>query len=446
MMTLRRSILVFLALLIGLAVAVGQTAGRSTPDSGSFAIRNAKIVPVSAPVIEKGTILIKDGKIVDLGVTVSIPSGTKIIDGTGLSVYPGLIDSGTSMGLVEIESVPGTVDTAELGDFNPNAKALTAVNPGSEHISVARLNGITTVVTEPQGGLISGQAALINLDGWTPKEMAIRPSLAMVVNFPTLGFGRGGGFGGGGNFGGGDQARQARDKRIEDLKKKFDDALAYMKAREAEAANPSLPKRTTDLGLEAMIPVLRGDLPVLATANTEKEIKGMIEIADKYKLKLIINGGADAIKVASLLKEKNIPVILPPVFGLPKTDDSPYDESYARPGQLFTAGVRFAFQTANNNPSGPGDIRSLPYTAGTAAAFGLPKEEALKGVTLYPAQIFGVDKLIGSLEKGKIANLIVTDGDPLEFRTRVKQVFINGRPVEMTSKHVKLYEKYKDRQ
>ncbi|MCI0662413.1 MAG: amidohydrolase family protein [Acidobacteria bacterium] len=190
-----------------------------------------------------------------------------------------------------------------------------------------------------------------------------------------------------------------------------------------------------------MIPVVKGDIPVLIDANGEREIRGAIELAEKYKLKLIINGGDNAIKVARTLKEKNIPVILGPVLDLPDTEDDSYDTPYARAAELHKAGVKFAFSTATAS-----DVRLLPYHAGTAAAFGLPKEEALKGVTIYSAQILGVDKLVGSIETGKIANLVVTDGDILEFRTKVKHVFINGHPVDLTNKHTRLNEKFKDRQ
>ncbi len=413
-------------------------------DPSVYAIRNAKIVTVSGATIEKGVVLIRDGKIAEVGTTVNVPGNAKIIDGTGLSVYPGLIDAGTMMGLVEVEAVASTVDTTELGEFNPNAKAITAVNPHSEHIAVARANGVTTVLTAPQGGLISGQAALINLDGWTPVEMKLKAPVAMVFNYPVATFRGGGGFGGGGALSS-DALRQQRDKRVEDLKKKLDDAQAYRQAKEAAAADKSIPARPIDLGLEAMIPVLKGEVPILFSANSEKEIKGALDIADKYKLKVIIRGGADALKLAKTLKEKNVPVILSPTFDVPDNEDDAYDIAYGRASELYKAGVKFAFQTGGSTPSGPGDIRSLPYHAGTAAAFGLPKEEALKGVTLYPAQIFGVDQLVGSLEKGKIANLIIADGDPLEFRTRLKFLFINGKPVDLTNKHSRLYEKFKDR-
>ncbi|MFN0086255.1 MAG: amidohydrolase family protein [Blastocatellia bacterium] len=420
---------------------VSAAFAQSKAPQATYAIRNARIVTVTNGVIEKGTVLIRDGKIAAVGATVSVPKDARIIDATGLSVYPGMIDSNTILGLTEVgQGANGTVDTTEIGDFNANMKALTAVNPHSELIPVARMNGVTTVLTCPRGGMIAGQCALFNLDGWSPQEMRLAAPAAMQVNYPIAGFGgRGGGFGG--FFGPpGEQQRQQRDRQIEALKKKFDDAQAYRAAREAAAADRSIPARTIDLGLEAMIPVMKGEVPILVAANGEKEIKGALELAEKHKLKLIIAGGDDAIKVAKQLKEKDVPVILIGVLELPGGEDSPYDEAFARAGELQKAGVKVAFSTGDAS-----NVRLLPYHAGTAAAFGLPKDEALKGVTIYPAQIFGVDKLVGSIEAGKLANLVITDGDILEHRTRIKQMFIAGRPVDMANKHTRLYEKFKDR-
>jgi imidazolonepropionase-like amidohydrolase len=432
------SVLVLCLLALTSAASVSQAQSKDT--TAVYAIRNARIVTVSGPVIEKGTIVIQNGRIAAVGENVSVPGNAKVIDATGLSVYPGLIDSSTILGLTEVGAVNATVDTTEIGDFNPNMKALTAVNPHSELLPVARSNGVTTVLTCPQGGIISGQCALINIDGWSPQEMAVKAAAAMHLNYPVAGFRGGGGFGGG-NFGApSEAAKQQRDRRVEELKKKLDDAQAYLKAKEAAAADKSIPGRLPDLALEALIPVLKGEVPILVEANGEKEIKGAVELADKYKLRLIIGGGEDAAKVAPLLKEKNIPVILAGVLELPNGEDAAYDQPFARAAELHKAGVKFAFSTGDAS-----NVRLLPFHAGTAAAFGLPREEALRAVTIYPAQIFGVDKMIGSIEQGKAANLIVTDGDPLEFRTRLKHMFVNGHLTDLTNKHTHLNNKFKDR-
>ncbi len=403
-----------------------------------IAIRNAKIVTVTGATIERGTVLIRDGKIAEVGARVAVPGNARVVDATGLSVYPGLIDCGTSLGLTEIGSIQETRDTTELGDFNPHMRAIVAVQPHSELIPVSRANGVTTAITRPGGRLVSGQAALINLDGWTWQEMTLRAPAAMAMEYPRAPRGRGAAAflatQSTANF------AQLRERQLSALRTKLEDAQAYAKARDARAADRSLPARPVDHVLEALIPVVKGELPVLMVANTEREIKGAIEIADKYKLKLIISGADDAWKVASQLKEKNIPVIIGPITDLPNNEDDDYDINFSHAGKLSSAGVRFAFQTAD-----AAYVRNLPYQAGTSAAFGLSKEEALKAVTIYPAQIFGVDKLIGSVEVGKMANLIVTDGDPLEFKTSVKYMFINGKPVDLSSRHTKLYDKFKDR-
>jgi imidazolonepropionase-like amidohydrolase len=218
------------------------------------------------------------------------------------------------------------------------------------------------------------------------------------------------------------------------------DAKAYGDAKDARAKDPSLPKQDVDLKLEALIPVVRGEMPVIISANTERDITNAIAFADEMKLKMILSGGVEAHRVAAKLKAKNIPVIVGPVLRMPTREDDAYDAAFANAGLLSKAGVKIAFQTLES-----AEARDLPYHAGMAAAFGLPKEEALKAVTIYAAEILGVADRIGSIEQGKIANLIVTDGDPLEIRTQIKHLFINGRAIPLTSRHTELYEKYKAR-
>jgi imidazolonepropionase-like amidohydrolase len=426
--------------LVGLS-AQAQT--KPAQNGNAIAITNARIVTVSGETIPKGTIVIENGKITAIGATAPIPKGATIIAGAGLSVYPGMIDGYTTLGLVEVgQGAPGTVDTTELGDYNANIKALTAVQPNSELIPVARSNGVTTVLTCPQGGVISGQCAFINLDGWTQEQMRLVAPGALHLVYPRVGFGgRGGGFGGF-NLGSPTEAqKQARDRRVEELKKKLQDAQDYLRAKEAAARDKSIPARPTDLGAEALMPYLKGDKPVLIAASGKAEIEGALALADQFKLKLILYGAEDAVKVADKLKAKNVAIVLPAVLDLPEKEDSPYDEAFARAAELHKAGLKFCFSTSD----AASDVRLLPYHAGTAAAFGLPKEEALKGVTLYPAQIFGLDQLVGSLETGKVANVVVTDGDLLEHRTRIKHLIINGKNVDLANKHTRLYERHKDR-
>ncbi len=437
-----RFLFLSLAVTFGVLNVQAQTRAVIT-NNNTIAITNARIVTVSGATLEKGTIVIRDGKIVSLGTAAPVPTGAKIIPGAGLTVYPGMIDTYTTLGLTEVDAVNATVDTTELGDFNANMKALTAVQPNSELIPVARSNGVTTALTCPQGGVISGQCAFINLDGWTQEQMKLVAPGALHLVYPRVGFGgRGGGFGGF-NLGSPTEAqKQARDKRVEDLKKKLEAAQEYLKAKAAAASDKTIPARPIDLGFEALAPFLKGEAPVLIAASGKAEIEGALALADQFKLKLVLYGAESALQVADKIKAKNVAIVLPAVLDLPDKEDSPYDEAFARAAEFHKAGLKFCFSSSDS----ASDIRLLPYHAGTAAAFGLPKEEALKGVTLYPAQIFGLDQLVGSLEIGKVANIVVTDGDLLEHRTRIKHVIINGKSVDLSNKHTRLYERHKDRQ
>jgi len=414
-----------------------------TPPRGVFAIRNARIVTVSGPDIENGTVVIRDGKIEAVGASVNVPAGAQTIDGRGLSVYPGMIDAGTNMGLVEVpQGANGTVDLSEVGDFNPNAKAIIAVNPHSAHIAVTRVEGVTNTVTAPTGGLISGQAALINLLGTAPKEMAVVPQAALVINYPRIGGG------GGGGFGGPQQVQtnlsetlEANARQLEQIRKMLRDAEAYGRTQDAYAKDRSLPRPDQNVVLASLVPYVRGEQPVIFRAEREAEIRGAIRFAEEMKLKPIILGGNDAWKVASLLKEKNVPVILTGVFTLPVREDDAYDSLYENPAKLQQAGVLFAISTGDSGP----EVRNLPQYAGMAAAYGLSKSDALKAVTLNPARIMNAADRLGSIEAGKMANLVVTDGDLLEIRTHIRYLFIDGRPVVLSSRHTELNDAFKNR-
>ena len=440
-----RTLLVFV---ICATSALAQQIGNPTTQDGvmpprtTIAIRNARIVTVSGPDIERGTVVIRDGKIEAVGANVSVPAGAQTIDGNGLSVYPGMIDAGTNMGLVEVpQGANGTVDLSEVGDLNPNAKAIIAVNPHSAHIAVTRVEGITNTLTAPTGGLISGQAALINLLGTAPKEMAVVPQVALVINYPRIG-------GGGGGFGGFQQqpanlteTLTANERQVDQIRKMLRDAEAYGRAQDAYAKDKSLPRPDRNVVLEPLVPYVRGEQPVIFRADREAEIRGALRFADEMKLKPIILGGNDASKVANLLKEKNVPVILTGIFSLPSREDDAYDALYETAAKLQQAGVRFCISTGDAGP----EVRNLAQYAGMAAAFGLSNADAVKAVTLYPAQILNVADRLGSIEAGKMANLVVTDGDLLEIRTHIRYLLIDGRPVVLTSRHTELNDAFKNR-
>jgi imidazolonepropionase-like amidohydrolase len=418
-----------------------QTAAAQAPTS--YVIRGATIVPVVGATVQNGSVLIRAGRIEAVGASITAPADATVIDGAGLFVYPGMIDSGTELGLTEIGSVPGGEDTQELGEFNPQDEALTAVNPHSELIPVTRVNGVTTVITGAGGGLVSGQAALMDLVGWTPQEMAVAPQAAMVMTYPTLGGGGFGGFGGGGGGGGQGptaEQREALARRIRSLRGFIADARAYadVKARIA-AGGAAAGRQEPNLVFEAMVPVVRGQMPAIFDVQTAEQIRGVLSLADTFGLKVVLRGAREAWRLADTLAARKIPVIVGPLTQAPGGDD-PYDMIYANAGVLVRAGVTVAFQTSDAANS-----RNLPYNAALASAYGLDPQEALKAVTINPAQIWGVGDRYGSLEAGKVANVIVTTGDPLDVRSVVKYLFIRGRLVPFDDRHTLLYEEFRAR-
>ena len=384
------------------------------PPSGPVAIRNARIHPVTDQSFN-GTIVISDGKIAALGRNVSTPPGAAEIDATNLHVYPGLMDAHTSMGLAEIGSVAGTRDETEIGGIQPDLKALTAVNPHSDMIPVTRANGITSVLSAPVGGMIAGQSAVIRLDGWVPADMALKEVFALHVNMPV--------------HRDTDETKAEDERHLKEFREPFSAAKRY-------------DGKPRDLKLEAMLPYVRGERPVVFEANTAKEIRAALKFAGEFNLKTVISGGRDAWQVASLLAEKKVPVIIGGVMELPGQAHDPYTATFSNAARLSKAGVKFAISSAD---SFAGNSRNTPYHAAWASAYGLPRDEALKAVTIYPAEILGVADRVGSLEVGKAADLIVTTGDPLEVVTDIVYEFIAGRAVPLDSKHTRSYEKFKQR-
>jgi len=410
---------------------------------GTFAITNARIVPVSGPAIERGTLVISGGKITAVGAGVAVPQGAQVIDGSGLSVYPGMMDAGTSMGLSEIsQGASPTVDDAEVGSFNPNAVAYYAINPHSAHIGVTRVLGVTQVLSSPTGGIVSGQASMVYLGGWTLPQMTITKSAGLVVTLPRAG-GGGFGFGGGRGFGGGNtpDAQRTREQQLDSLKALIADARAYDVAIRAAAADRTLPRVQPDVKLAAMIPYVRGELPVLMSADRAVDIHASLDFAQEQRLKPIIVGAREALAVADRLKQMNVPVIYTHVRTLPGREDDAFDINFAAPGQLAAAGVTFAISSGD----GGAEVRDLPHIAGMAAAYGLSPDDALRAVTLWPAQIFGMADRFGSLQVGRVANVVVTTGDLLEARTETRFLFIDGRPVPLDTRHTILNMTHKDR-
>ncbi len=422
----------------------GVLSGQSQPAT-TYAITHAKIFTLSGTTIDDGTLILRDGKIAGVGVGLDIPASAQVIDAKGLQVYPGIFDSITQMGLREIGAVSATVDSTETGNFNPDVVAATAVSPSSEHIPVTRAAGITEVLAVPGSGgfdsggggsVIGGQASAIHMAGWEIDEMLIKKSAAMVLNWPQIEtqsfdfttFSR--------KEKPYADAKQEYDKQVNEITDWVERARHYAQVMDKSSAA----KYDRDLKLEALAPVVRGELPVLVFANRAREIRNAVEFCDKQRLRMILAGGEEAYKVKDLLRSKSVPVILRPVLSLPLDEDDPYDRLLSQPAELAAAGVKFAFASFDNSFA-----RRLGQNAANAVAHGLPYDEALKAVTLYPAQIFGLADQIGTLEQGKLANVIVTNGDPLELTTDAKYLFIRGQLTSLDNRHLRLYEKYSKR-
>jgi len=426
--------------LLGAHALKAQTAGAT-----DYAITHAKIFTLAGAPIEDGTVLIHDGKIAAVGATVSIPAGAQVIDAKGLQVYPGLFDPVTQMGLSEISAVSATVDTTETGSFNPDVTAATAILPSSVHIPVTRASGITQVIAAPASGgfdsrgatnLVGGQASAIHLSGWTAEEMLINKHVAMVVDWPgieTRSF----------DF----STFSVKEKPFSDAKKEYDKQINELagfveQARHYAQAlqSPASAGFQRDVKLEAMVPVVRGEMPVLIFADKARQIRDAVEFCDKQKLKFILAGATEAWKEKDLLRSKGVPVILRPTLGELSEEDYAYDRLLTQPEELRAAGIKIAFGSFDNSFA-----RRLGQNAANAVAHGLPYDEGLKAVTLYPAQMFGLDAQLGTVETGKTANLIVTNGDPLDVTTDVRYLFIKGQLTSTDNKQKALYEKYLNR-
>lgn len=430
----------FLHAVAALALAAGAVAAQAQNvvtrpgalPAGPVVIANATVHPVSGSPIANGRVRFEAGRITAVGADVPT-EGASVVDASGKHVYPGFFAGSSVLGLVEVQAVRATNDTAEVGAINPNVRAEVAVNPDTEVIPVTRANGVLAALVHPvagQQGVITGTAAVLQLDGWTWEDMTVRAGVGVHIEWPTMivpeflppplv-----------------EATRKAQVEKRAALEKAMQEAKAYRTAKDAGAV------ALVDLRWEAMLPVLRKEKPVLIGANDLESIEDALDFAARHDLRMVLMGGLEAWRIAALLKARDIPVIVGGTHVLPLRRSDPVDAAYANPARLHAAGIAFAI-------SGPGDSfsvaneRNLPYHAATAAAHGLPADEALKAITLYPARILGVDDRLGSLEPGKDATLFISDGDPLENSTTIEQAWIAGRPVDLRSRHTELDAKYR---
>jgi imidazolonepropionase-like amidohydrolase len=409
----------------------------------SFFLRGGTVHTIAGPVIENGSIIVRDGKIIGVGKNLTPPAGMRVLDITGQHVYPGMIDSASMVGANSFEEPPVS---AKHSIFNPQAVASNGVHPDSEQIPMARANGVTSVVVIPEGGLIPGQLSLIHLDSSTNEAMSILPAAAMYLQFPVIAttrvwehepkeddeepqtavqrpsvpYAA---------------ANRKYNREMKELNSFFEKARSYRRAKLAKSKVPKL-----DPKYEAMIPVLDGSMPVFVTAVREREIREAIAFADKQKIEIVLADAAESYKVIDLIKASGISVVLQPTLTLPLNDDDPYDRNFTTPSDLYKAGIKFSIATFSAN-----GVKNLPYQAAAAVPFGLPEDEAYKAVSLNAAEIFGVGKKLGSIEEGKMADLIVTTGDPLDAKTQVNQVFINGKLMDPETRQKQLYQQYRPR-
>ncbi len=421
--------LALLGLLLCRAAALASPEIPGAEQDQPVALVGATIHPVSGPAVQEGVILIDRGKISALGTDVTVPSTAKLIDLSGRHIYPALFDAYTHVGLVEINSVRATIDNRERGRLNPSVSAQVAVNPDSEVIPVTRSNGVLLTLTAPTGTLVAGKSAILQLDGWTWEDMTLKADAAMHCNWPRMvpvtTWQR--------RQSGTERSRESSVRLLEQL---FEDARAYEKAR-----NSATGGQPHDSRLEAMLPVVHGQLPLIVHADEVQQIQAAVAMSEREGFRMILHGGYDAVLCAELLRKHDIPVIVAGVYRLPRRRSDPYDHPFTLPDRLRRAGIRYCISGAERTHN----VRNLPHHAAMAVAFGLPAEEALKAITLYPAEILGVAQRVGSLEVGKDATLIVTDGDPLESANHVEAAFIRGRPVDLNDRHKRLWRKYEEK-
>jgi imidazolonepropionase-like amidohydrolase len=414
--------------LAALAVAAPALAQKTV------AIKDARVVTVSGPTLEKATVVIKDGLIADVGAGVAVPAGARVIDGAGLTVYPGLIDADSVIGLREVPGVTPSDDYSEIGEINPQLIAATAFNRDSAYVAIDRIAGVTTVVSSPTGGMLPGQASIMDLAGSSIAEMEVARRGALVIDYPKLL-----------DFEPGAYQRTRRPyldrrpapARIKELSEFLVAARKYGQQRPTDRALTPL-----ELKYEAVLPALEGKQTVYIPVDSDVDMRAAVQFAKEQKLaRVALVGAADSYKIAPFLKQSGVSVVLGAVDHLPVREDDPIDIVCRTPAILHEAGVPFTIATRAPWT----DARTLRHDVGVAVACGLPRDVALRSLSLTPAEILGVSDRLGSVEKGKRANLVVYDGDILDFGTRLTHLFIGGGAVPLESRHTQLFEQYKDR-
>ena len=407
------------------------------PQKNPILLENGMIHTISNGVI-KGSILFDKGKIIRISDYISPPNNAEVINLDGKHVYPGFISAVSRIGLVEINAVDVTNDHSERGDFNPNVRANVSYNPDSHIIPTTRSNVVLIANVTPSSGVVSGQSTIMMMDGWTWEDATFSHPTGLHINWPQMGVRSGGG-----RWMRMSPARQIerRNKALKELDDMIKDGRAYAKLRQTKTRTAK-DYHDKDLRWESMIPYVEGKLPIFIHANEVRQIEAAVNWSNRHELKIIIVGGKDAWRNTEILQENKIPVIYEVVTALPSRRFEDYDQAYKSPLMLYQAGVKFCISSSRSDAY---RVRNLPNQAAMAAAYGLPKDVALRSITLSAAEILGIESQVGSLEAGKDATLFISNGDPLEIRTNVLQAYIQGRKIDMGDKHKSLYNKYQQK-
>lgn len=424
------------ALTLGASALAQDLTHKAPPQATTIALTNATIHTVSGGVIDDGFVLIKQGKIDDVGRMSDLNARPRtreawdVIDLEGLHVYPGLISAGTSIGLNEVSSVRATIDTSETGSVTPEVRAAVAVNPDSWHFPVARSNGVLIYGVTPSGGSIPGRGSVMRADGWTWEDMTVLDDAGLVINWPNVRPTRAWWM----NQSEEEQLRRAREA-VQTIDEAFNKADAYFASRESDASTPY------SIRFESMGPAMRGETPVFISAQELDQIRSAVTWAKGRGLKPVIVGGRDAHLCTDFLKRHDVGVIITGTLRMPRRADAPYDEAFTLPQALEEAGLTWCLAASG----GSSNERNLPYHAAMAVAYGLDRDVALRSITLSAAEMLGVGDRLGSIDRGKDATLIVTTGNPMEMATQVRRAFIDGRTIDLTNKQTELADKYREK-
>lgn len=428
--------------LAGLLAATLALGCANKVSAESILLQGATVHTVSGEVVTNGQVVIEGGKIKTIADGAKNLSANKKIDLKGLHLYPGMVALNTALGLGEISGIRSTRDFNEVGEYTPNVQSWIAVNPDSELIPVARANGVAYIEPAPQGGIVAGQSGLMILDGWTTEEMTFKKAIGLHVYWPEMDLSTTpkDKFKDQSKWKSLEDQGNERRKKIKAIDDFFSDARAYAKAREAGKAGSI----ETDPAWEAMLPYLRAEKPLMLHADDLRQIKSAVNWAQTNKLKMVLVGARDAWMITDLLVSNKVTVLYEHVFTQPVRDSDSYDIHFKAPELLRKAGVKVA-TGMGATAFDAALIKNLPYQAAQAVAFGFPREEAIKSITLYPAEIAGMADRIGSLETGKDATIVAFDGDILDIRANPRRMWIAGKEVSLETRHTRLYEKYKNR-